>query len=169
MTPYQRKLAGHRGKNLEAVIIASQGSIVRLHKHDTCGRWIKRAFRPIKSPVDFIGCLRAPGARAVYLDAKECDLQYRFPVGNEDHFSTYQREFLQLFGASGAIAGLLIEATHPEIRAYFWLSWRHLFTAEASIAWSDGRMVCIGSNLDLVKFQNVIAAEAAVEEARRIA
>lgn len=158
MNPLSRQTLGHRGKRLEVTIIASQCGFVRLDQIPSgCKRLPGGRTIDVHSPVDFIGEVCATG-RAIHLDAKECADPKRFPVGNKAVLKPHQREWLIRHGEANAIAGLLIEATHPDRERFFWMDWRALLrTHEPSVEWSDPRLQDIGDTKHAISFGQIIA------------
>ena len=154
----------NRGRSLEAVVIASQsdsrGPVLRLDKFPTSSKRIAGGkIIQLKSPVDFIGEVFGSG-RAVHLDCKQCDSPNRFPIGNVDHFPAHQREWLIRHGTAGAIAGLVVEATHENQGKFYWMDWRAMHWNTASITWAEfaldrGNLRCLGDNLHTIQFRRL--------------
>ena len=119
---------GNLGKGLESAIIASQGSIVCLFKIETTSRQIgAQEWIRLKSPPDFYGSFCDSG-RLINFDAKQQGEKDGFhfykPAKKKPRVfvNEYQRQCLMRAGSRGnGIAGLLIEATHPDVAAYFWI------------------------------------------------
>jgi len=148
----------NKGRNLETAIIASQRNLIRVEKMPLGFKYIAGGKTvPQRGPVDYVGTVVGSG-RAITFDAKQCDQATRFPVGNDTHFPEHQRQFLIRQGEAGAIAGLLVEATHEKVRQYLWLDWRHLLTREASVKWDDPRWVRCGDTGLLVDFTGILKA-----------
>jgi hypothetical protein len=150
----KRAMCAGRGHRLESTVIASQGGVILVDKMPTGGRFHRGAPQLIKGPVDYVGEVCGSG-RAIMFDAKECALQNRFPVGDRNLVKEHQRLFLIRHGGAGAIAGLLVEATHTEVAAFYWLDWRELLKNEASIQWDDPRMTRLGSSKFSINFRMV--------------
>jgi penicillin-binding protein-related factor A (putative recombinase) len=144
----------NRGRGLEAVVIASQMSVIAIEKMPTGAKYIGGEWRPIASPVDYVGTVCGRGL-AIVFDAKQCLLSVSFNVGNRDHFPEHQRQFLMRQRDAGAIAGVLVEATHPKVAAYFWLDAIHLRQQIPSIRWDDPMFVRLGPSNRIINFRNV--------------
>lgn len=112
---------------------------------------------PLRMPYDRILFHNKTG-RGICLDAKSCSLSRTFPVGNEDHLPTHQRDALIEAGqrCPNIIAGLLVEASHPDLSLVLWLPWPVLINPPPSIPWDDDRFVEIGPNEDLINFDALV-------------
>lgn len=145
-----------RGRGCESLILASQTAVALVKVPSAVqfipgGKIVKK-----KGPCDFVGLVRGT-SRMVILDAKECDLRLRFPVGNKDHVPEHQREQLVHFGQLGALAGLLVESTaHGRLH---WLPWRMLIDAPPSYPWEA--IPEVGPASRLIDWARVFAADAA--------
>ena len=144
-----------RGDGLERTVIASQGRTVRLVKVPTGCRWVGSKLVPQKAPVDYIGVVTATG-RGIFFDAKESKSKTSFSL-HPSHVAPHQAMMLRLMGEGGAVAGLLIEAKHPELKRYYWLAWNHLGIpiGRDSLRWDCGLFVDLGDSLHLIRFENV--------------
>lgn len=83
-----------------------------------------------RGPVDFVGCW---SGQMVTLDAKECSLKRRFPIGNRTHLPDHQRRFLERMGLAGAHAGLIVHATAHD--RFYWIGWHSLTGEHPSVPW----------------------------------
>jgi hypothetical protein len=115
-----------------------------------------------RGPCDFWGVVKSTPeckgscGRMIILDAKECGLQYRFPVGNDSHFPLHQRMELVAMGREGAVAGLLVHANHTDVGLVLWLPWQHLVERETSIEWADPRWLTIGESSDPIDWEKIL-------------
>lgn len=142
-----------RGRHLESLVLASQGTVT-LTKIPNGVRYLPGGKTiPCKSPVDFAGTVHGSG-RAVWLDAKQCDLKGRFPVGNKDHVTPQQIAELVRHGRAGAVAGLLVERTGED--ELYWCDWSILTNAPPSYAWKD--LAYVGSSKLAVNWWHVLEA-----------
>lgn len=148
-----------RGRGCESLVMASQ-TLVCLDPVPRGIRYLPGGKAvPAASLVDFVGIVRDSG-RLVCLDAKECHVKTRFPVGNADHVSPKQIEFLCRYGRLGALAGLLIESTaHARLH---WLPWRMLDPLPASYPWEE--VPEIGSTAFTVNWNLVMEVDRAGKE-----
>lgn len=154
-----RTIYANRGRGLESTVIASQRNIIQVEKTSAGMQWVRRGAQtiaiPIKGPVDFVGVVCGTG-RAICFDAKQCALKGGFPIGNKKLIPKHQREYLIRQGNAGAIAGLLVEASHPSQQAFYWLGWRFVLHHECSVPWkADGVWVWLGDTKHAIKFENI--------------
>lgn len=107
-----------------------------------------------KIPCDFVGSIE--GGRAIFFDAKVSGNDTGFSL-HDNHVPRHQREFLAGQGRMGALSGLLIEATSPQIGRWYWMSWERLVTTSKSVSWDDSFLVDLGSRAKLVQFSTLLA------------
>jgi penicillin-binding protein-related factor A (putative recombinase) len=144
-----------KGSSLEAIVLASQGNVIAVTKMMAGARFIgKGRFIHQKGVVDFVGTVCGSG-RAICFDAKQCDVKGRYPVGNRDHLASHQVDYLIRQGRAGAVSGLIVEATHASLAAFFWCDWDVLVANEPSMKWDDPRLLRLGSNRRAINFAMV--------------
>lgn len=147
------RLLKNDGSGLEATVVASQAGVIRLERFRSGQRFV-RGGRTVGQPVpcDFIGTVVGAG-RAIWFDAKSCDRPSSFNAA-ASHVRPHQRLALCNQGECGAVAGLLVEATHPELAAFYWLPWWQLATNETCYAW--GALIEVGPSVLAVNFRQLI-------------
>lgn len=163
-----RRRTGYRaqqgGRVTQAYLLTCIARHVRLLRLPDCGGSYKRnrvsgspELRHQKMPCDFAGTVRSGPLRgtAFYADAKRCAIKTGFDVHNRSTVKPHQREELELQGDAGAIAGLIVEATHPEVAGVYWIDWR-LLKERSRLAWSDPRVIRLGSNDKYVDLMPVL-------------
>lgn len=158
-TARMRKPRRNTGKGLESLVLASQGDVVLLKVPNGVQYLPGGKTVPKAGPVDFVG-LHLPTKRMVILDAKQCDLVHRFPVGNTSSVKPHQIAELIRFGEAGAVSGLLIESTRH--RRLHWLPWQMLMRCPPSYPWAS--IPEIGPSTHAVQWDKVLAAAATAEK-----
>lgn len=158
---------GYQGRGLETTIISSQRNVVCLEKIPTSMKFLPGGKQiPIKGPVDFIGEVRQTG-RAIHFDAKQNGDRNGFYI--HKYLEPHQEAHLNRHGSAGAICGLLMEATHPDVAAFFWMDWRDVsrvwLSPQRRVDWSA--MLRLGDNKHCVKFEMI--AGVSVPETERAA
>lgn len=114
-----------------------------------------------RSPVDFMGMV-LPSCVALVVDAKET-AHDRLKL-DESHFAAHQKLQLVRYGGHGAYAGAVVLQTAA--RRVHWLSWRHLTGDDASIKFTDERMLNV-SSFRGIDWRAVVAYEDARFDAAR--
>lgn len=111
------KLTEPRGKALESAIIASAAYAPIVLEKTQPGFVMGRngTARAVNGLPDFVGVFRH-GGRAIIFDAKMSANDAGFPM---DKLKPHQARTICRWGASGAIAGLMLQ--HGE--SYYWLAW----------------------------------------------
>ncbi len=112
-----------------------------------------------KGPVDFWGVCRGGTdfyvrGQAIVFDAKSSREERRLSLA-DDHFRLHQRQELRILGEEGAIAGLLVEATHETQRMVRWLPWNRIDEAP-SIAWDDPRWIEVCGMDEPIAWQRIL-------------
>jgi hypothetical protein len=111
----------------------------------------------VKGPVDFFGMVDATG-ELIVLDAKQSENVSRFRI--DGHVTPEQVIELERYGRNGAHAGLLLYSLARA--AFYWMNWHHLLTREASIEWTDPRLIFLGHHDKVIQWAGVIGARKTV-------
>lgn len=148
----------NRGRNLESVVMASQGNTVTLNKITAGQKWLRGGKTVAQMQfVDFTGCVNGSG-RMLIFDAK----QWGSPKCRLDLVPPLQRGFLRRYQVAGAIAGLLIESTVH--RKFFWFGEYPVFEP---IGWDSPLLIELGPTTHGVSFERIPGVSRA-EPARSI-
>ena len=148
-----KQRTGHEGRNLESLILASQGGGVLLTKIPFSAKRLPGGhIVACCGPVDFFGIHIASGRMLVF-DAKQSKNPHRLPTGAKE-FREHQRLELIRYSDAGAISGLLCESTATG--RLYWCSARRFLTRAPSILWED--MIDIGPSSHAVEWEKIVVA-----------
>jgi hypothetical protein len=147
-----KQRTGHEGRNLESLILASQGGVLLTKIPFSAKRLPGGHIVACCGPCDFFG-IHIPSGRMLVFDGKQSKNPHRLPTG-EKEFREHQRLELIRYHDAGAISGLLCESTATG--RLYWCSARRFLTRAPSIPWED--MIDIGPATHTVEWGRIVEA-----------
>jgi hypothetical protein len=145
-----------RGTELESLIDVSQRGIICVSKMNADAKWFKgKGMTPVAGPVDYVGEVCGTG-RSICFDAKQSNEAAGFPL---DKVKRHQLDYLAKHGRAGAIAGILVAATHDGVGAYLWLDWEDIPPAlSGGVKWESDSWVEAGRWGQVINWSPIIGS-----------
>lgn len=136
------------------LIAASEGRQVRLIKLPLADTYLNNGRRVArKGPADFMGLCRS-NLRLIVFNTAESGNRWSLPL-DERSLPEWQRRVLMDYGDDGAVAGLLVAATHQQVQMAFWVPWNALVQPAPMMTWTDDRIHELGPLTELINFGTI--------------